>query len=84
LFYNLTSCQQSTEHLNRYDTGVSTDNVSINYATLLSYRPGISCANEDKKKCKVHPITGHEGPDGEWRYSSTLSLTSAQDWGVGD
>jgi hypothetical protein len=26
--------------------------------------------------------TGHEGPEGEWRYSSTLSLTSALD-GVG-
>jgi len=27
--------------------------------------------------CKVHPITGHEGPEGQQRYSSTLSLTSA-------
>jgi hypothetical protein len=25
----------------------------------------------------VHPITDHEGPEVEWRYSSTLSLTSA-------
>ena len=25
--------------------------------------------------CKVHPITGHEGPEVEYRYSSTLSLT---------
>jgi hypothetical protein len=24
-------------------------------------------------KYEVHPITGHEGPDGEKRYSSTLS-----------
>ena len=31
---------------------------------------------------KVHPRTGHEGPDGEYKYSSTLSLTSALD-GVG-
>jgi hypothetical protein len=29
-----------------------------------------------------HPITGHEGPEGELMYSSTLSLTSALD-GVG-
>jgi hypothetical protein len=29
-----------------------------------------------------HPITGHEGPEGEKRYSSTLSLTSALDAGV--
>ena len=28
---------------------------------------------------EVHPITGHEGPEGEWRYSPTFSLTSALD-----
>jgi len=28
-------------------------------------------------KGKDHPITDHEGPDVEYRYSSTLSLTSA-------
>ena len=33
-------------------------------------------------KGEVHPITGHEGPVGEQRYSSTLSLTSTVD-GVG-
>jgi hypothetical protein len=26
-----------------------------------------------KVKVKVLPITGHEGPEGEYRYSSTLS-----------
>jgi hypothetical protein len=31
---------------------------------------------------KVHPTTGHEGPDGEKRYSSAHSLTSVLD-GVG-
>ena len=35
-----------------------------------------------KGKGKVHPITGHEGPEGEKACSSTLSLTSALD-GVG-
>ena len=35
-----------------------------------------------KGKGKVHPITGHEGPEGEQMYSSTLPSTSAQD-GVG-
>ena len=30
---------------------------------------------------KGHPITGHEGPEGEQKYSSTLSLTSALDGG---
>jgi hypothetical protein len=29
-----------------------------------------------KGKGKGHPITGHEGPEGEQTYSSTLSLTS--------
>jgi len=33
-------------------------------------------------KFKVHPVTGHEGREGEYMYSSTLSLTSALD-GVG-
>jgi len=32
-----------------------------------------------KGKGKVHPRTGHEGPNGEWMYSSTPSLTSALD-----
>jgi hypothetical protein len=32
-------------------------------------------------KGKVHPRTGHEGPEEEWRYSSTVSLTSALDGG---
>ena len=35
-----------------------------------------------KGKGKVHPRTGHEGPEGEKMHSSTLSLTSALD-GVG-
>ena len=30
-------------------------------------------------KGKVHPRKGHEGPEGEYRYSSTFSLTSALD-----
>jgi hypothetical protein len=34
-----------------------------------------------KCKGKVHPRTGHEGPEGEQRYSPTLSLTSALDGG---
>jgi hypothetical protein len=32
-----------------------------------------------KGKGTVHPITGHEGPEGEKMYSSILSLTSAID-----
>jgi len=32
-------------------------------------------------KGDVHPRTGHEGPLGEYRHSSTLSLTLALDGG---
>ena len=32
-----------------------------------------------KGKGKVHPRTGHEGPEGEQRYSSSLFLTSVLD-----
>jgi len=32
-------------------------------------------------KGKGHPTTGHEGPEGEQRYSYTLSLTSALEGG---
>ena len=28
---------------------------------------------------QVHPVTGHEGPEGEEKYGSTPSLTSALD-----
>jgi hypothetical protein len=31
--------------------------------------------------CKFHPRTGHEGPEGELRYSSTFSLIPALDGG---
>jgi hypothetical protein len=34
-----------------------------------------------KGKGKLHPRTGHEGPEGEKRYSPTLSLTSALEGG---
>ena len=32
-------------------------------------------------QAKVHPRTSHEGPEGEQRYRSTLSLTSGPNWG---
>jgi len=38
--------------------------------------------HQDIEKVKVHPRTGHGGPEREQRYSSTLSLTSVLD-GVG-
>ena len=38
-------------------------------------------ADEGKGKGKFHPRTGHQSPDWEQRYNSTLSLTSALDGG---
>jgi len=35
----------------------------------------------NRGKGKDSPRTGHEGPDGQLRYSSTLSLTSVLDGG---
>jgi hypothetical protein len=37
--------------------------------------------SKGKGKGKVQPIAGHEDPEGEQRYSSTLSLTLALDRG---
>ena len=34
-----------------------------------------------KVKVKSHPITGHEGPEGEQMFISTLSLASVLVWG---
>jgi hypothetical protein len=37
--------------------------------------------HSSRGKAIVHPITGHEGPEGEQMYSSTISLTSVLDGG---
>jgi hypothetical protein len=37
----------------------------------------------EKGKGKIHPRSSHEGPEGEYKYSSNLSLTSALDGGGG-
>ena len=41
----------------------------------------VNLHGQGKGKGEVDPRTGHEGPEGEMRYSSTLSLTSALDRG---
>jgi hypothetical protein len=50
---------------------------------FLSYPAhSLMCCNWGQKcKSKFHPITGHKVTDGEYMYSSTLSLTSVVDWG---
>ena len=47
----------------------------ISALTLCSLGGATLC----KGKVEVHPRTGHEGPEGEQMYSSTLPSTSALD-----
>jgi hypothetical protein len=62
--------------------------VSVTYVKIscAEYHPNrarnAGNKGKGKGKGKVHPRTGHEAPEGEWKYSSTLSSTSALD-GVG-
>ena len=37
--------------------------------------------SDSNVKGKGHPRTDHKGPEEEWKYSSTFSLTSALDGG---
>ena len=57
--------------------------LSVERTSLLFYLTTRTCYcfSQIKSKGKGHPITGHEGPEGEQRYSSTFSLTSALDGG---
>jgi hypothetical protein len=51
-------------------------NFCINGAESSESRPGTFTPWEEAScKGKGHPRTGHEGPEGLKRYSSTLSLT---------
>ena len=52
-------------------------NLGIRWKCVVTFMP-----RPVKVKLKFNPEQAHEGPDGEYRYSSTLSLTSALD-GVG-
>jgi len=57
----------------------SSETIQILYSVyIVHFKP---CANY-KNKGKVHLRTCHEGPEGEQKYSSILSLTSAIDGGV--
>jgi len=40
-----------------------------------------SSCSVGKGEDKINSVTGREGPEGGWRYSSILSLTSALDGG---
>jgi hypothetical protein len=54
--------------------------MAVKYNGIKSYF-WLHKRNTAKGKGKFHPRTGHKGPEGEQRYSSTLSLTSALDRG---
>jgi hypothetical protein len=57
----------------------------ISLVTMLDnvHQQEMKSENYAKGKGEGHSRTGHEGSEGEWRYSSTLSLTPALD-GVGE
>jgi hypothetical protein len=47
-----------------------------------SWLPAYFVKSKQQATYKVHPRTGHEGPEGEQMYSSYLPSTSALDVGV--
>jgi hypothetical protein len=53
---------------------------SVAYQTVADFSTSSHKWHDFRKR--VHPRTGREGAGGVWRYSCTLSLTSALD-GVG-
>jgi len=48
-------------------------------AWVSNPRPEAACVNCVCKRDKAHSRTIHEGPESEWRFTSTLSLTWALD-----
>jgi hypothetical protein len=60
----------------------TTQRSRLNHPTPAGdYQESITPGVDLSSKRKVHPGTGHEGPQVKKRYSSTLSLTSALDEG---
>jgi len=56
------------------------DSIRTCVMNILSiYLDPLNIRYKVRAKGKVHPITCNFCPEGEWRYSSTLSLTSALD-----
>jgi hypothetical protein len=66
-------------HLRLTERAVSNGRLTGRKVTKL---PGHNAVVKVKQsKGKIHPRTGHESPEREYRYSPTLSLTSALDEG---
>jgi hypothetical protein len=59
----------------------------MDYVVLALSRPcwryaiGTKLIKQSKGKSKVHPMTGHEGPEGKQMYRPTLCVTSTLDGG---
>jgi hypothetical protein len=76
-------CRQTRKSSNRLMATlgeIRTENLS-NISHKLYSLIELSLRKNGKSQDKFHPITGHEGPEGEKKYCATLSLTSAQDVG---
>jgi hypothetical protein len=76
------------KHINRWITKESLQEmkseICLCTAEVVQTPVRMSCnwtKGKGKSKGKGHPRTSHEGPEVEQRYNSTLSLTSALDWG---
>jgi hypothetical protein len=67
-------------HVQNFASGARAFALYSAHMTLVgSYNKQNPIKKKNKGKRKLHPITGHEGPEQEQRYSSALSLTSALD-----
>ena len=55
--------------------------VSCSSQCALSLEQHSAPLQKSKSKSKVYPSAGHEGPEVEYIYRCTLSLTSYLDWG---
>jgi hypothetical protein len=81
--------QKQTHALDRAATAIGILSSYLNFEMKIrprhaGYIPSLCVLRRPqyvKHKCKVHPWTGHGFPEGEKRYSSTLSFTSAVDEG---
>jgi hypothetical protein len=79
-------CFAKRDNFSTLHESLSVTSAIVTYVWLSSVTlPGrfycLKMYGRGKGKGKGHPRTDHEGPEGEKRYSSTLSLTSALDEG---
>lgn len=53
----------------------------VRFDVYMQLKKNVSSTFFKYDEGKVHPVTGHEGSDGEYKYSSTLFLTLVLDRG---